>query len=158
MYFLFKLHFDSEVHCRKSNKKIIFPWTSSMKMWPLSLLLSPQEWHHVGCRWRLRPGRHDGCGPPCGGTAPQAYGQPVEQSAVLNLKPEPATHLQVFPILSNRNTHTCNSYWTATTGRNFLSLSVTLADPHHNSFFIFSFSSPQEIWKRGWVMNVCLLA
>lgn len=146
----------SEVHCRKSNKKIIFLWTSFMKMWPLSLLLSPQEWHHVGCRWRLRPGRHDGRGPPCGGTAPPAYGQPVEQSAVLNLKP---AHLQVFSTLSNRNTHTCNSYWTATTGRNFLSSSVTLADPHHNSPFIFSFSCPQEIFKRtGWVMNNCLLA
>lgn len=145
----------SEIRCRKSKKKITF----FMKIWPLSLLLSPQEWHHVGCRWRLRPGRHNGRSPPCGGTAPQAYGQPVEQSAVLNLKPEPATHLQVFSILSNRNTHSCNSYWTATTRRNFLPFSVTLADPHHNSLFIFSFSCPQEIWKRtGRVMNSCLLA
>lgn len=56
-----------------------------MEVCHLSLLLSPQEWHHVGCWWRLWPGRHDGRGPPCGGAASQAYGQPVEQSTVLNL-------------------------------------------------------------------------
>ena len=94
------------------------------------LAVASQDWHHVGCRWRLRLGWHDGRGAPCGGAAPQAYGQPVEQSAVLNLDPEPAVHAQVCLILPCRSTHTCGFYWTEPWQK--MSLAVSLTDPCHS--------------------------
>lgn len=114
---------------RTSNKKFDFFFPS----WNHCVSLSAddcQDWHHVGCRWRLRLGWHDGRGTPCGGAASQAYGQPVEQSAVLNLDPEPAVHIEVCLILTCRSTHTCGFSWTQPWQK--MSLSVTLTDPHHS--------------------------
>lgn len=112
------------------------------KVFPVNvpLLSSCQERQHVGCRWRLWPGGHDGCGTSCGGAAPQAHGQPVEQSAVLNL-------LRNFRSSSSYQTaaHTCNSL----SGLQDIScLSVLLPEQHYKSPFIFSFSCPHMFWKR----------
>ena len=125
---------------------IIVQWTSFMTMWPASLLSSCQEWHHVGCRGRLRPGGHDGRGAPCGGAAPQANGQPVEQSAVLNLHtPSGLLHLilQKHPQLQPQRNVSC-------VHRLLWQIHITM---------YFSFSSPQgfSVRRRSGHISVHLL-
>lgn len=85
-------------------------WFNIVFHWPSSLL-SCQGWRHVGSRWRLWSRGHHGCGSSCGGAAPQAYGQPVEQPAVLNQTPTPAARPEVISIwkhLRLQNQLDCN--------------------------------------------------